>query len=75
MPALTAGGMLGHAAITAAKSGSAGIAGSGFDAESPESAPDSAPLSDGPCAIPDDFAGCSGPVWPTSILGFVAYPQ
>lgn len=48
MPARTAGGSVGHAAIRADRSGSVGVGGVGLGSESPASAPDSAPLSDGP---------------------------
>jgi hypothetical protein len=55
MAALIGSGSIGHAATTAANSGSVGgvgIAGCGFGAESPESAPHFAPLPAGPPVSP-----------------------
>lgn len=70
MPARSGSGSAGHAAITAARSGSSGVVRAGSVVESPESAPHFAPPSDETPEFPEDFGGSSNPtgplfVWPT----------
>jgi len=69
-PARIAGGRSGHAATTAANSGSVGVAGVGEGGESPPCAPDCAPLWTAPPLFPAGNRGSSDPVAP--IVSFCA---